>query len=112
MQFTSTLKREFAKDFEDFMVDVSKDIENRLPKTLEDARKDRQIHAILLDLRNNGGGLLPQAVAVSSLFMKSGFSTKISLIPRSTQDIVISNKVLIGVAITTLLIFLKLSAVK
>lgn len=48
MQYTSTLKREFAKDFEDFMVDVSKDIENRLPKTLEDARKDLLVEEVLL----------------------------------------------------------------
>ncbi len=36
------------------------------------SRQDAQLHGILLDLRNNPGGLLIQAVKVADLFLKSG----------------------------------------
>ena len=36
------------------------------------ARPDAQLHGVLLDLRNNPGGLLIQAVKVADLFLKSG----------------------------------------
>ncbi len=39
---------------------------------LEDLRQKEDIRAILLDLRNNPGGLLHQAVAVADLFLDSG----------------------------------------
>jgi carboxyl-terminal processing protease len=35
-------------------------------------KKDHDIKGIILDLRNNAGGLLPQAVAVTGLFIKKG----------------------------------------
>lgn len=39
---------------------------------LEDLKKQYQIKAVVLDLRNNAGGLLPQAVSVSGLFLGKG----------------------------------------
>ncbi len=36
------------------------------------ARQDARLHGILLDLRNNPGGLLIQAVKVADMFLKSG----------------------------------------
>lgn len=43
-----------------------------LQKGIAEARKRGPIKGIVLDLRNNPGGLLDQAVSVSDVFMKSG----------------------------------------
>jgi carboxyl-terminal processing protease len=39
---------------------------------IEKLKKEYSIKGVILDLRNNGGGLLPQAVAVSGLFLSKG----------------------------------------
>jgi len=57
-----------------------------LSSTLEEAEKDRDLKGLVLDLRNNPGGLLSQAIEVSDLFLDSGVivSTKGRI---SSQDI-------------------------
>lgn len=47
---------------------------NELEKALDEIHKktDNKIYGVILDLRNNPGGLLDQAVAVASRFIKSG----------------------------------------
>ncbi len=47
-------------------------------KAIEEIKKTHQLKGIILDLRGNMGGLLPQAVAVTGLFIKKGIvvSTK------------------------------------
>lgn len=49
-----------------------------LSEALEEMEKGREIKGLVLDLRNNPGGLLSQAIEVSDLFLNSGFivSTK------------------------------------
>lgn len=84
--FDVTLKREEIKtqsvksDIKDddvlyvrigsFAEDVDKDVK----KAFEKANKDRKepLKGIVLDVRNNPGGLLDQAVAVASLFLNQG----------------------------------------
>jgi carboxyl-terminal processing protease len=41
-------------------------------KALHQARKEGNLHGLVLDLRNNPGGLLDQAVKVSDIFLDSG----------------------------------------
>lgn len=57
-----------------------------LSSTLEDLEEGRELKGVILDLRNNPGGLLSQAVKVSELFLDSGVivSTKAR---NSSQDI-------------------------
>lgn len=43
-----------------------------LAMAIEELKKEHNLKAIVLDLRDNGGGLLPQAVAVTGLFIKKG----------------------------------------
>jgi len=43
-----------------------------IKKALEDIKKEHQLLGVVLDLRNNAGGILPQAVAVSGLFISKG----------------------------------------
>lgn len=43
-----------------------------MAKAIEDLQKEHSLKGIILDLRNNAGGLLPQAVAVTSLFISKG----------------------------------------
>lgn len=43
-----------------------------LAAAIEKLKKDHRINGIILDLRNNAGGLLPQAVAVTGLFIDKG----------------------------------------
>jgi carboxyl-terminal processing protease len=43
-----------------------------LASALEDLEKDRKLLGVILDLRNNPGGLLSQAIEVSELFLDSG----------------------------------------
>lgn len=51
---------------------------NDLSAALEEMEKEREIKGLVLDLRNNPGGLLSQAIEVSDLFLNSGLivSTK------------------------------------
>ena len=46
-------------------------------KILEDYKKNYKLKAVLLDLRSNTGGLLPQAVEVCSLFANKGIMVSI-----------------------------------
>jgi carboxyl-terminal processing protease len=43
-----------------------------LAAAIEDLKKQHRIKGIILDLRNNSGGLLPQAVSVTGLFISKG----------------------------------------
>ncbi len=45
---------------------------NDLRQALDKMRKDHDIKGVILDLRNNGGGLLLQALEVAGLFLKQG----------------------------------------
>ncbi|MBE6443989.1 MAG: S41 family peptidase [Alphaproteobacteria bacterium] len=53
-----------------FSEGVDKDIKNAFEKELKNNKK--QLKGIVLDVRNNPGGLLDQAVAVSELFLDQG----------------------------------------
>ncbi|MEG6551986.1 S41 family peptidase [Desulfocurvibacter africanus] len=53
------------------------DTTNELVKAIKDASKTGPIKGIVLDLRNNPGGLLDQAVSLSDLFIKEGLVTYI-----------------------------------
>lgn len=84
--FDITLKREEIKtqsvksDIKDNDVlyvrisSFSEDVANEVTKAFEKAKKDRKtpLKGIVLDVRNNPGGLLDQAVAVSGLFLDQG----------------------------------------
>lgn len=48
-----------------------------LRNAIIDFQKNHKLHGLILDLRNNGGGLLPQAVEVSSLFLGKGIIASI-----------------------------------
>ncbi|MCX6824915.1 MAG: S41 family peptidase [candidate division SR1 bacterium] len=50
---------------------IGEETENLLKKTLNDF-KSQQIQGIIIDLRGNGGGLLPVAVQISSHFIPKG----------------------------------------
>ena len=50
---------------------------NDLRKALENLKKEHQLKGIVLDLRGNAGGLLPQSVAVTSLFIGKGIVVSI-----------------------------------
>jgi carboxyl-terminal processing protease len=54
-----------------FQEKTSRDLDNAL-KELEKANKDKPLKGVLLDLRNNPGGLLEQAVDVSDKFLSDG----------------------------------------
>ncbi len=43
-----------------------------LEKAIQELKNEHNLKGIILDLRDNAGGLLPQAVAVSGLFIKKG----------------------------------------
>lgn len=43
-----------------------------IQKALEEIAEEHKIHGVILDLRNNAGGVLPQAVAVCGLFIEKG----------------------------------------
>ena len=84
--FDVTLKREEIKtqsvksDFKDDSVlyvrigSFSEDVDKDITKVFEKAKKEHKdkLKGIVLDVRNNPGGLLDQAVAVSSLFLNQG----------------------------------------
>lgn len=52
----------------------TEDVDKNITKALEKAQKEtkNEVRGIILDLRNNPGGLLDQAVAVSDLFLDKG----------------------------------------
>jgi carboxyl-terminal processing protease len=54
-----------------FQEKTSRDLDNAL-KELEKANKDKPLKGVLLDLRNNPGGLLEQAVDISDKFLSDG----------------------------------------
>jgi carboxyl-terminal processing protease len=54
-----------------FQEKTTKDLDNAI-KALEKANKDKPLKGIVLDLRNNPGGLLEQAVDVSDKFLPDG----------------------------------------
>ena len=84
--FDVTLKREEIKtqsvktDIKDddvFYIRIgsfSEDVDTDIKKAFEKVQKNRKepLKGIVLDVRNNPGGLLDQAVAVSSLFLNQG----------------------------------------
>ena len=84
--FDVTLKREEIKtqsvksDFKDDSVlyirigSFSEDVDKDITKVFEKTKKEHKdkLKGIVLDVRNNPGGLLDQAVAVSSLFLNQG----------------------------------------
>lgn len=43
-----------------------------LAAAIEELKKEHKVKGVILDLRNNAGGLLPQAVAVTGLFISKG----------------------------------------
>ncbi len=45
---------------------------NEIKEKIQEYTSDQEIHGIVLDLRNNPGGLLDQAVSVSDLFLEEG----------------------------------------
>ena len=55
-----------------FYQDSKSSSSSDLQHAIEELKKDHNLKGIILDLRNNGGGLLPQAVAVTGLFIKKG----------------------------------------
>ncbi len=46
-------------------------------KAIENIKKEHRLHGVLLDLRSNAGGLLPQAVSVTGLFINKGIVVSI-----------------------------------
>lgn len=54
-----------------FMEKTTDDLKAALGKLRQDS-KDKTIHGLILDLRNNPGGLLTQAIGVSDLFLSEG----------------------------------------
>jgi len=52
-----------------FQERTSEDLKKALKEVAE---KAKPLEGIVLDLRNNGGGLLPQSIGVSDIFLKSG----------------------------------------
>lgn len=48
-----------------------------LRKAIETIKKDHHLQGVILDLRSNAGGLLPQAVAVTGLFINKGIVVSI-----------------------------------
>lgn len=53
-----------------FYTDLHKDIKREIEKAKKET--DGKLEALVIDLRNNGGGLLPEATASSGLFIKQG----------------------------------------
>lgn len=55
-----------------FYQDAQHSSASDLKDALEKIQKEHKINGVILDLRGNGGGLLPQAVAVTGLFIGKG----------------------------------------
>jgi len=60
-----------------FYQDLESSSSSDLAKTINSLAKDNKIKGIILDLRMNAGGLLPQAVEVVGLFIKKGIVVSI-----------------------------------
>lgn len=60
-----------------FYQDLESSSSTDLAKTIEQLAKENTIKGIILDLRMNAGGLLPQAVEVVGLFIKKGIVVSI-----------------------------------
>lgn len=60
-----------------FYQDGSSSSSADLAEAIEELKKNHQIKGVILDLRNNAGGLLPQAVAVTGLFISKGIVVSI-----------------------------------
>ena len=60
-----------------FYQDPSSSSTNDLKKAIEKYKKDGTLKGIVLDLRNNAGGILPQAVGVTGLFITKGIVVSI-----------------------------------
>lgn len=61
-------KRIAVLNIKSFYTNLHKDIRKEIERVL----KDGPIDAMVVDLRNNGGGLLPEATASTGLFIKQG----------------------------------------
>ena len=59
--------------YQDDKTSSTKDIKN----TLEALKREHNLLGVILDLRNNAGGILQEAIGVSSLFMKRGIVVSI-----------------------------------
>lgn len=55
-----------------FYQDSNSSSASDLAAAIEELKRDHNIKGIILDLRNNSGGLLPQAVSVTGLFISKG----------------------------------------
>ncbi|MES2344318.1 MAG: S41 family peptidase [Chlamydiota bacterium] len=55
-----------------FYQDATTSSANDLRLAIDALKEEHHLKGIILDLRNNGGGFLPQAVAVTGLFIKKG----------------------------------------
>ncbi len=55
-----------------FYQDASSSSAEDLRQAIKELQATRPLKGVILDLRNNAGGLLPQAVAVTGLFIKKG----------------------------------------
>ena len=55
-----------------FYQDPKSSCSQDLKKAIEKLKKEQNLKGLILDLRNNSGGLLPQAVAVTGLFINKG----------------------------------------
>ena len=60
-----------------FYQDPSSSSSLDLKNALEKMQKEHKVKGVILDLRNNSGGLLPQAVAVTGLFITKGIIASI-----------------------------------
>ncbi len=60
-----------------FYQDIATSSADDLKKALEQIKSQHKVEAVVLDLRGNLGGLLPQAVAVSGMFVKKGIIVSI-----------------------------------
>ena len=58
-----------------------------LKKTIKEIKKNEKLLGIVLDLRGNAGGLLPQAVAVTGLFIKKGVVVSVKDGERNIQHL-------------------------
>ncbi len=73
---SSLLDKEYAYiRLVNFQERTTEDLKKAIEKLTDEAKKDKKISGlkgIVLDLRNNPGGLLDQAVSVSDLFLEKG----------------------------------------
>jgi len=55
-----------------FYQDPNDSSSSDIKQAIEEIKTKHKLHGVILDLRGNAGGLLPQAVAVTGLFIKKG----------------------------------------